>query len=90
MSNGINPELWEFPVDYTLKVMGLASAPLTEIVTQIVLTHAPDFDATRVSIRASSSGKYHSVTALVYLTHKEQVEGIYRDLHAHPDIVMTL
>lgn len=90
MSNGINPDLWEFPVDYALKVMGLASAPLTDIVTQILCTHAPDFDAARISIRASSSGKYHSVTAMVYLTHKEQVEGIYRDLHAHPDIVMTL
>lgn len=90
MSNGINPALWEFPVDYPLKVMGLASAPLTVIVTEIVSTHAPGFDASRISVRASSSGKYHSVTAMVYLTHKEQVEGIYRDLHAHPDIVMTL
>ncbi len=88
--SGINEALWEFPCEHNLKVMGLAEAPMQDIVAEIVLKHVENFDRSRMTIKESKTGKYHSVTAIVMLQNKEQVEGIYRDLAAHEDVAWTL
>ena len=88
--SGINEDLWEFPTDHNFKVMGPAHHPLTEIVIDVVRKHAPNFDETRISIKASRTGKYNSVTAIVWVENKEQLENIYRDLSARDEVSWTL
>lgn len=87
---GITEELWEFPVEFTLKTIGHAHAPLAEIVTEIVSRHVNDFDASTIELKASSKGKYTSVTARMCFEDKAQVEGVYRDLNDHEAIVWSL
>ena len=87
---GITEELWDFPVEYTLKTIGQSSAPLTEIVAHIVSRHVANFDASTISFKCSAKGNYTSITATVVFENKTQVEGVYRDLNDHEAIVWSL
>jgi putative lipoic acid-binding regulatory protein len=90
MSDGINESLWEFPCEHNFKVMGLSKYPLSEVVAEVVSIHAPDFDATRITIKNSSSGKYLSVTAYVQVENKQQLEAIYIALDKRIEVYCTL
>lgn len=87
----IREDLWEFPHDMQLKVMGAADAPLEDAVAEILENYLEDFDRhAHLSRRPSSKGNFVSITASVRLHHREQVENIYRDLDACPHVKMTL
>jgi len=90
MSNGINESLWEFPCDHNFKVMGLSQYPLVDVVSEVIRAHAPDFDASRTTVKSSSSGKYISVTAFVNVQNKQQLEAIYIDLDKRTEVHCTL
>ena len=87
---GINEELWEFPTDFNLKVMGRSHHPLTDIVIEIVRRHAPDFDESRITVKSSRNGKFNSITAMVWITEKTQLENIYRELSEREEVTCTL
>lgn len=87
----IREELWEFPHDMQLKVMGAADAPLEETVVEILEAHLEDFDRQRhLSRKPSTKGNFVSVTARVTLRNREQVESIYRALNDSPHVKITL
>ncbi len=86
----LDERLWLFPMDFALKTIGKTQAPISQIVTNIVTKYIPDFDARSITLRPSGRGKYIAVTAHLYLTHKEQIEGIYADLNAHREILWAL
>jgi len=86
----INEDLWDFPCDINLKVMGLSHHPMVEIVTEIVERHVTGFDRSTILVKNSKKGKYISITATVSLTHKHQVEGIYADLEKREEIAWKL
>lgn len=83
-------ELWEFPMDYPLTVMGEARYPIAQLVADIVSRHVPDFDASVIIIQPSSKGTYVSVRATFRVHRKEQINGLYADLAAEPMIRMAL
>ncbi|MFP5431428.1 MAG: YbeD family protein [Gammaproteobacteria bacterium] len=85
-----NEALWEFPMHYPLKIMGEAQHPLREIIANILLRHVPGFDPGEMSERPSSGGKYVSISVTVYVTHKEQINGMYADFAACEQIRMVL
>lgn len=85
-----NEALWEFPCQYPIKIMGLANEPMTQIVTDIVCRHVAEFDSATLELRASSGGKYVSITASLYIERKEQINGLYADLAACPQIKFVL
>jgi putative lipoic acid-binding regulatory protein len=82
--------LLEFPCDFPLKIMGLAEGPLAQEVLAVVLAHAPDFDGSTMEMRASSGGKYVSLTCTVRATSQEQLDNIYRALTGHPLVKVVL
>ena len=41
-------------------------------------------------MRASSGGKYLSVTCTINATSREQLDNLYRDLSSHPMVSMVL
>lgn len=88
---GINEELWDFPCQYDLKVMGRAKHPMADIVADIVERYIESFDRQQhLSSRASRNGNFIAITASFTLTHKDQVEGIYRELSLREEIELTL
>lgn len=82
--------LLEFPCDFPLKIMGLADAPLAQEVLTVVHAHAPDFDAASMEMRASTGGKYVSLTCTVRATSQEQLDNLYRALTSHPLVKVVL
>ena len=82
--------LLEFPCAFPLKVMGLAGEELAQAVLDVVLRHAPDFDGATMEMRASSSGKYLSLTCTIQATSKAQLDALYRELSSHPLVKVVL
>ena len=82
--------LIEFPCDFPIKVMGDMRDDFTDTMISVIQQHVPDFDGTRVAFRASSGGRYLSLTCTVYVTSKPQLDDIYRSLTSHPMVKVVL
>lgn len=82
--------LLKFPTDFPVKIMGERRDDFTQTMVDLVLRHAPDFNAETVEMRASSSGNYLSVTCTVRATSKAQLDALYREITAHPWVKMAL
>ncbi len=81
--------LLEFPCQFPIKAMGLADDDFDALVVGIVRQHVDDINEGAVKTRASSNGKYMSVTVTFTAHSKAQVDNIYLALTGH-DRVMTV
>lgn len=79
----LDENVWEFPCEFPLKIMGPCHAPLEELVLQIIQKYVEDFSSENISVKLSKTGKYKSLTAIIQLSNKAQVIGIYSDLAKH-------
>lgn len=86
----IADSLIEYPCDFPIKILGHTRAGFAQAVIEVVLRHAPDFDAGAAEMRASKRGKYLSITCVIRATSREQLDGLYRELCDHPMVVMVL
>lgn len=82
--------LLTFPCDFPLKVMGEAGEDFAALIVDIVSRHAPDFDASRITLRASSGGRYLAVTCTLRATSRAQLDALYRELTVHPRVKVAL
>ena len=82
--------LLEFPCDFPLKIMGKADDGLAQVVLEIVTRHAPGFDGATREMRASSGGRYVSLTCTVVATSKPQLDALYMELTSHPLVKVVL
>ena len=80
----------EFPCAFPIKIMGRRQDGFAQLIADIVVRHAPDFDPATLEMRTSSAGNYLSLTATVNATSREQLDDLYRDLVAHPMVAMVL
>jgi uncharacterized protein len=90
-----NETLLKFPTPFPIKAMGRmkgegADTAFAQHVLEIVQKHAPDFDANSLEMRPSKNGNFVSVTATVNAQSKAQLDAIYRELTAHPSVLMAL
>ena len=79
-----------FPTPFPIKVMGRRHDRFAQTIVDVVLKHAPDFDAATLEMRASREGNYLSVTATINATSREQLDALYRELTSHPMVAMVL
>jgi len=84
------PEGMTFPCDFALKAMGLAEPGFDALVVEIVQRHGPQVHEGAVSSRASSNGKYVSVTVRFQADSRAQLDAIYDTLTAHDKVLMRL
>ena len=82
--------LLAFPCTFPIKVMGRTQDGFAQAILIVVHRHAPDFDATTLEMRASSAGKYLSLTFPINATSREQLDSLYRDLSSHPMVALVL
>jgi len=80
----------EFPCHFPLKVMGATDGPFKETMITIVRNHIPALKDEHIHERKSSSNKYISLTLTVYVSSREQLDCIYRELHASGHVLMAL
>jgi len=87
----VKPEtLIEFPCDFPLKIMGASDAGFAQAIADVVLRHAPDFDAATMEMRPSKAGNYLSLTCTVRAVSQAQLDALYRELTAHPAVKVVL
>ena len=70
--------------------MGRKERGFAQMVIDIVLKHAQDFDPATIEMRPSRQGKYLSVTCVVRAISREQLDALYQELCDHPSVVMVL
>lgn len=80
----------EFPCDYGIKAMGATHPDFHMIVVAIVRRHVQDIKDDAVTIKQSSGGKFTSVSVEFYVTSREQLDAIHRDLMAHEAVKYIL
>ena len=80
----------EFPCAFPIKIMGRRQDGFAQLIADIVVRHAPDFDPATLEMRTSSAGNYLSLTATVNATSRDQLDDLYRDLVAQPMVAMVL
>jgi len=88
-----NPErqtLIEYPCDFPIKIMGARVEGFAQAVVEVVLRHAPDFDAAAIEMRPSSKGNYLAVTCTFRAISQLQVDNLYRELTSHPMVKVVL
>jgi putative lipoic acid-binding regulatory protein len=94
MNNVTMPQLAEsplkFPTEFPIKVMGRTQDGFAQAIVAVVQKHAPDFDPATMEMRASSAGKYLSLTCTINAVSRDQLDGLYRELTSHPMVAMVL
>ncbi|MBP7881482.1 MAG: DUF493 family protein [Candidatus Methylopumilus sp.] len=85
MAENITEEnLLEFPCDFPIKVMGETSDAFAATMVEVIKAIDPTFDASKVDMRASTGGRFISLTCTVHATSRAQLDDIYRALTSHP------
>ena len=82
--------LLKFPTEFPIKVMGRTQDGFAQAIVAVIRKHAPDFDPATLEMRASSAGKYLSLTCTIHATSREQLDDLYRELTSHPMVAMVL
>lgn len=84
------PPLIDFPCEFPLKVMGKNESEFPDTIILLIQTILPTFSADKIEARASSSGKYTSLTCMVHVESQAQLDDIYRLISAHPLVKFAL
>ena len=82
--------LLEFPCVFPIKIMGEAKDGFADAMLEIVLRHAPEFDAASMDMKASRTGKYVSLTCTITAVSQVQLDDLYREISGHPMVSMAL
>ncbi len=90
MADADQEDIFDFPCDFPIKVMGRRQDGFAQTVLEIVLLHAPDFNPATLEMRSSSGGNYLSVTCTIRAVSRAQLDALYRALSGHPAGVMVL
>ena len=82
--------LLTFPCAFPMKIMGRREDGFAQLVSEIVLKHAPDFDPATIEMRSSKQGRYLSLTVTIHAKSREQLDALYSELSSHPSVIMML
>ena len=88
--SGTDQSPLQFPCNFPIKVMGMATETFDAVVAGIVRRHVPDLPESAVTVRSSAAGKYLAVTVTVLALDRAQLDAIYRDLVACDQVLMAL
>ena len=82
--------LLEFPCEFPIKIMGARVDGFAQTVLEVVLRHAPDFEAGAMQMRPSAKGNYLAITCTLNATSQAQLDALYRELSSHPMVKVVL
>lgn len=79
-----------FPCDYAIKVVGDAADDFEAFVLASLEDHAELATASEVRMRASSNGRFVSITVTIVATGETQLRAIFETLKASGRVHMVL
>lgn len=88
----IPPEesLIEYPCDFPIKVMAQAHPDIVDMLVERVIVHDATLNKDTIEVRPSAKGNYVGLTLTVRAISREQLDLIYRTLHAHELVKVVL
>jgi len=84
MAKDLSESLIKFPCNFPIKVIGEAHQDFIQIIATLIKEHIHDFIDKKIESKISSEGKFISLTCTIYVTSKQQLDLIYKDLSSHP------
>lgn len=79
-----------FPCDWPLKIAGRNTPGFTAAALALVCRHCPEAGAAAPERRESGGGKYLALSLTVRLENRAQMDALYRDLAAAPEVLWAL
>ncbi len=89
-STAQEPPKIEFPCQYPIKIIGVASVDFQEIVLTAVEKHAGKISPDLVELQASKQNTYVSVRIIIRATGLDQLQKLFDDLKAIESVKMVL
>jgi putative lipoic acid-binding regulatory protein len=83
-------ELFNFPCDYPIKVMGKDCDGLYKEMLTIIQKHAGKLHNNQISSNKSSKGNYISYTVRIIATSRIQIDSINKELQDNPFVAYIL
>jgi len=83
-------QLLKFPCTFPIKIIGWANVALEDTITPILHKNIFNFDKAAISVNYSHGGKYISITVKFEATNREQIDNLYSQLSATPDVLLVL
>lgn len=83
-------QLWQFPCDFPIKVVGKANPEFETFVYTTVHKHFPHLMEGSLQTRLSKDGSYLAITVVVPATSKEQLDALYSELTANEQVIIAL
>ena len=80
----------EFPCDFPIKVMGKHSTEFINHILSIACKHDSQFNQQTIRTKLSKEKNFCSVSLLIHATSQQQLDALYQELTALPDITMVL
>ena len=84
------PDVFEFPCEFPIKVMGRASADFRRLTRAIVERHAGVLGESQVAERLSKDENFISLTFTIRASSREQLDALYRELTASEGVLIAL
>lgn len=83
-------EVWQFPCDFPIKIVGKANSEFETFVYATIHKHFPNLAEGTLQTRLSKDGTYIAVTVVVPATSKEQIDNVYLELTANENVIIAL
>ncbi len=83
-------EIFNFPCDYPVKVMGKDCHEFHTEMCAIIERYAGEIHSSQISSRKSTKGNYISYTVRIVATSVSQLNSINKELQGHPLIAYIL
>lgn len=83
-------ELFNFPCDYPIKIMGKDCEELSVEMRTIIERHAGEIHPNQISSKKSSKGSYISYTVRIVATSRTQLDCINQELQDNPLVAYIL
>ncbi len=84
------PDVFEFPCEFPIKVMGRASEDFRRRTREIVERHAGTLSDGQVVERLSKDENFIALTFTISASSREQLDALYRELTASDDVLIAL
>ena len=84
------PDVFEFPCEVPVKVMGRAGGDCRRLAREIVARHAGTLDDSQVVERLSKDENFVALTFTIRASSREQLDALYRELTASEDVLIAL
>lgn len=83
-------ELFDFPCQFPIKIMGRCDCELEILVLEVINRHVSNLSENALTTRPSTKGNFMSVTVTITATSRAQIDNIYLELTAREEVLMAL